>query len=300
MPLATCRLMLQNLSNHNRSVRWQNSLVGRVARQSWPHIDKARSNALCNLSRRDCSLVIRSLTGHWLIGIHAQRLNSPYNDFCRSCRDEDEEESPEHFFCFCPALSSRRFRFLEYAELRREIDGLRRYIEELGEHLKASQESLAKETKAEIGLLAEKVGTQNAYLRQILQRGAQSTEAQGSTFPISSPEEMMALDLKISPENRQIYITKMKELLLQANLSKSIKKVLGEEKGGANSEVPTDMRGSAMNLNSGHLDAAHNKETKNNSNQQAAANLKMQREMFPKCKGTKIARTRLCANINNC
>ncbi|KAL7724293.1 hypothetical protein ACLKA6_012216 [Drosophila palustris] len=117
----------------------------------------------------------------------------------------------------------------QYTELRREIDGLRRYIEELGEQLKATQESLAKETKAEIGLLAEKVGTQNAYLRQLLQRGAQSTEAQGSTFPISSPEEMMALDLKISPENRQIYITKMKELLLQANLSKSVKKVLGEE-----------------------------------------------------------------------
>ncbi|KAL7724306.1 hypothetical protein ACLKA6_006054 [Drosophila palustris] len=118
----------------------------------------------------------------------------------------------------------------QYTDLRREIDGLRRYIEELGEHLKASQESLAKETKAEIGLLAEKVGTQNAYLRQILQRGAQSTEAQGSTFPISSPEEMIALDLKISPENRQIYITKeMKELLPQANLSKSIKKVLEEE-----------------------------------------------------------------------
>ncbi|KAM8714842.1 hypothetical protein ACLKA7_001245 [Drosophila subpalustris] len=90
----------------------QNSLVGRVARQTCPHIEKARSNALCNLSRGDCSLVIRSLTGHWLIGIHAQRLNSPYNDFCRSCGDEEEEESPEHFFCFCPALSSRRFRFL--------------------------------------------------------------------------------------------------------------------------------------------------------------------------------------------
>ncbi|KAM8702700.1 hypothetical protein ACLKA7_000830 [Drosophila subpalustris] len=87
---------------------------------------------------------------------------------------------------------------IEYTELCHEIDGLRRYIEELGEHLKAFQDSLAKETKAEIGLLAEKVGTQNAYLRQILQRGAQSTEAQGSTFPISSPEEMMALDLKIS------------------------------------------------------------------------------------------------------
>ncbi|KAM8701675.1 hypothetical protein ACLKA7_000675 [Drosophila subpalustris] len=60
----------------------------------------------------NCIADERSLTGQWLIGIHAQRLNSPYNDFCRSCRDEEEEESPEHFFCFCPALSSRRFRFL--------------------------------------------------------------------------------------------------------------------------------------------------------------------------------------------
>ncbi|KAL7724805.1 hypothetical protein ACLKA6_003654 [Drosophila palustris] len=100
MPLATCKL------------RWQTSLVGRVARQTWPYIGKARTDALCNLSRRDCSLVVRSMTGHWLIGTHAHRLNFPYNDFCRSCRDEEEEESPEHFFCSCPALSNRRLRTL--------------------------------------------------------------------------------------------------------------------------------------------------------------------------------------------
>ncbi|KAL7725889.1 hypothetical protein ACLKA6_000656 [Drosophila palustris] len=112
MPLATCKLMLHNQSNHKSTLRWQASLVGRVARQTWPKIDKARTVALCNLSRRNCSLVVRSLTGHWLIGTHAHRLNSPYNDFCRSCRDEEEEESPEHFFCSCPALSSRRLRTL--------------------------------------------------------------------------------------------------------------------------------------------------------------------------------------------
>ncbi|KAL7726480.1 hypothetical protein ACLKA6_001102 [Drosophila palustris] len=111
MPLATCKLMLHTQSNLKSTLCWQNSLVGRVARQTWPHIDKARTDALCNLSRVECSFVIRSLTGHWLIGIHAQRMNSPYNDFCRSCRDEEEEESPEHF-CSCPALMSRRLHTL--------------------------------------------------------------------------------------------------------------------------------------------------------------------------------------------
>ncbi|KAL7725259.1 hypothetical protein ACLKA6_015895 [Drosophila palustris] len=114
-------------------------------------------------------------------------------------------------------------------QLRREIEGLRRDVNELKENVNASFENLAKEIKAEIGFLAEKMGAQNAYLRQILQRGAQSTEAQGSTFPITSIEELMAIDLQISPENRQIYITKMKELLLQATISKSLKKVLAEE-----------------------------------------------------------------------
>ncbi|KAL7723757.1 hypothetical protein ACLKA6_002574 [Drosophila palustris] len=112
MPLATSKLLLHNQSNHKNNLRWQTSLVGRVARQTWPYIGKARTDALCNLSRRDCSLVVRSMTGHWLIGTHAHRLNFPYNDFCRSCRDEEEEESPEHFFCSCPALSNRRLRTL--------------------------------------------------------------------------------------------------------------------------------------------------------------------------------------------
>ncbi|KAM8702605.1 hypothetical protein ACLKA7_001941 [Drosophila subpalustris] len=108
MPRATCKLLLLNQSITKASTRWQNASVGRIARQAWPYIDKARTTALCRLSRNDCSMVVRSLTGHWLVGTHALRLNAPYNDFCRSCRDEEEEESTEHFFCFCPALSHRR------------------------------------------------------------------------------------------------------------------------------------------------------------------------------------------------
>ncbi|KAL7725186.1 hypothetical protein ACLKA6_017342 [Drosophila palustris] len=112
MPLASCKLLLLNQSMTKASTRWQNASVGRIARQAWPYIDKARTTALCRLSRNDCSMVVRSLTGHWLVGTHALRLNAPYNDFCRSCRDEEEEESTEHFFCFCPALSNRRLRTL--------------------------------------------------------------------------------------------------------------------------------------------------------------------------------------------
>ncbi|KAL7731918.1 hypothetical protein ACLKA6_016970 [Drosophila palustris] len=92
MPLATCKLLLHNQSNHKSTLRWQASLVGRVAPKTWPQRDKAQTVALCNLSRRDCSLIVRSLTGHW------------------SCRVEEEEESPEHIFCSCPDLSNRRLR----------------------------------------------------------------------------------------------------------------------------------------------------------------------------------------------
>ncbi|KAL7723348.1 hypothetical protein ACLKA6_009062 [Drosophila palustris] len=111
MPLATCKLKLYTPPNLKSTLRWQNSQVGRAARQTCSHFDKARTVALCNLSsEKNASLVIRSLTGHWIIGTHAHRLNSPYNDFCLSI--EEEDEYPEHFFCSCPALSNRRLRAL--------------------------------------------------------------------------------------------------------------------------------------------------------------------------------------------
>ena len=42
----------------------------------------------------------------------ASRYNMPHNDFCRSCRDEEEVESVKHFLCECPALQRTRHRFL--------------------------------------------------------------------------------------------------------------------------------------------------------------------------------------------
>jgi len=61
-----------------------------------------KTSEVLKLRRTECDMLIRALTGHWLIGAHAGRLKAPQNDFCRSCRDEEEVETVEHLLCFCP------------------------------------------------------------------------------------------------------------------------------------------------------------------------------------------------------
>jgi len=57
-------------------------------------------------------MLIRALTGHWLVGAHAGRIKAPQNDFSRICRDEEEVETVEHLLCFCPALCRLRLKHL--------------------------------------------------------------------------------------------------------------------------------------------------------------------------------------------
>jgi len=57
-------------------------------------------------------MLIRALTGHWLVGTHAGRLKAPQNDFCRGCKDEEEEETVEHLLRLCPALCRLRLKHL--------------------------------------------------------------------------------------------------------------------------------------------------------------------------------------------
>ncbi|XP_043072259.1 uncharacterized protein LOC122322860 [Drosophila grimshawi] len=112
MPLATCKHNIREEHRRRSCEKWQNATCARIAHQTWPIIDSKRSKELCSLSRTNCSAVIRALTGHWLVGIHANRLQVPQNDFCRSCKEEEEVESPEHFFCLCPALARKRLEIL--------------------------------------------------------------------------------------------------------------------------------------------------------------------------------------------
>jgi len=57
-------------------------------------------------------MLVRALTGNWLVGTHAGRLKAPKNYFCRSCRDEEEEETVEHLICFYADLCRLRLKHL--------------------------------------------------------------------------------------------------------------------------------------------------------------------------------------------
>jgi len=57
---------------------------------------------------KECGMLVRALTGHWLVGTHTGRLKAPKNYFSTSSRDEEVEETVEHLFYFCPALCRLR------------------------------------------------------------------------------------------------------------------------------------------------------------------------------------------------
>jgi len=100
MPMATCKLNIKNYFNTLANTHWQNAPQCRISYQTWPVINNNKNK----LSRTECGMLIRALTGHWLVGAHAGRLKAPQNYFCRSCRDEEEVETVEHLLCSCLAL----------------------------------------------------------------------------------------------------------------------------------------------------------------------------------------------------
>ena len=104
-PLATCKHLLKLNAISKTNLRWENVSTCLISRQIWPRLDHKRSAELVKLKRSQISCVVGVLTGHCLIGQHAKRLGLFSNDFCRSCRDEKEEESIPHLLCNCPALS---------------------------------------------------------------------------------------------------------------------------------------------------------------------------------------------------
>ena len=108
MPLATCKHLLKLNAISKTNLRWENVSTCLISRQIWPRLDHKRSAELVKLKRSQISCVVGVLTGHCLIGQHAKRLGLFSNDFCRSCRDEEEEESIPHLLCNCPALSHKR------------------------------------------------------------------------------------------------------------------------------------------------------------------------------------------------
>jgi len=112
MPTATCKLNINSYFNTLANTHWQNAPQCLISLQTWPVINNKKTSELLKLRRTECGILIRALTGHWLVGAHAGILIAPQNDFYRSCRDEEEEETVEHLLCFCPALCRLRLKHL--------------------------------------------------------------------------------------------------------------------------------------------------------------------------------------------
>ena len=56
------------------------------------------------------STVVGVITGHYSIGTHERRIGLGHlgNYFCRSCVDEEENETVLYLLCTCPALGRRK------------------------------------------------------------------------------------------------------------------------------------------------------------------------------------------------
>ena len=80
------------------------------SRHTWPLVDRRYTNQLLDLGCYVISTTVPVLTGHCVMGRHAERMILPLCDSCRECRSVEEEETDIHFLC-------HMFVFLSSSEL---------------------------------------------------------------------------------------------------------------------------------------------------------------------------------------
>ena len=73
-------------------------------------MDKRRTNQLLGLRRNVISATVALLTGHCVMGRHAERMGLTFNDFYSGFRSLEEEETVVHFLCQCPFLARHKYR----------------------------------------------------------------------------------------------------------------------------------------------------------------------------------------------
>ena len=97
---------------HEFATRWSTISTCRISRTLWPLRLRKRTQTLLSLDKGSIRLLVGVITGHCMIGRMSERMGYPRNDLCRSCFDEEEEESVQHLLCDCPALQGRRLQCL--------------------------------------------------------------------------------------------------------------------------------------------------------------------------------------------
>ena len=82
---------------------------GTTARKLWLSLDRRCTATLLKLRGIILSTAIGVITGHCIIGTLIG-IGHLANDFCRSCGDEEKDETILHLLCTWPALGLRRKR----------------------------------------------------------------------------------------------------------------------------------------------------------------------------------------------
>ncbi|EDV33600.2 uncharacterized protein Dana_GF16028 [Drosophila ananassae] len=77
--------------------------------------------------------------------------------------------------------------------------------------------------------LKDAVAAQTAYIKILIKNTADTTKVDEWEFPIKSPMELLQMEGDIKTTNRGIFVQKLKKLLSETCLSKSIKKVLSSD-----------------------------------------------------------------------
>ena len=98
MPLASVKLAIEQKFFRNANQSFLNEEPCFTARLNWPLMDRRRTNQLLSLGRDVISKTVAVVTGHCVMGRHAERMRLPFNGFCRAFKSAEEEETATTFF----------------------------------------------------------------------------------------------------------------------------------------------------------------------------------------------------------
>ena len=92
MPLTTCRPFIKQGTLRQAEQRWKNATNCNISKETWPCLNLKRTKISLGLRKSGVKTISEVLTGHSLIGIHAERMGRNSYDYCRRCQQTEKEE----------------------------------------------------------------------------------------------------------------------------------------------------------------------------------------------------------------
>lgn len=111
-PICTVKLHIDMEARKKANYAWSNRHDCKISRSLWPAFNSKRAESVVALNKHNIRLATGIITGHCEVGYMAAKVGRESQDYCRSCGNEEEEETMKHFLCECPALERLRLRHL--------------------------------------------------------------------------------------------------------------------------------------------------------------------------------------------